>query len=383
MMLVRRSLAAIGLGLIASLAPVGAALRPTVAPALLYRLHVIRRGLGAGALALAAANAFAHPTRGQIGAIPFTALAAVGAWIYPTRVFVTLDRPGRVGAAEADVAPEETVLGCADGSAAVAWPLGILKPHHLINDVVGDRPLLVTYCPLCRTAIAFDAVVRGQALTFEVSWLIRGNMLMRDRETGSIWQQATGEALAGPLAGECLTICLAEQTTWAAWRADYPETQVCAKPSLASLGIIQLLPFDGMTGRFGRASFILPGFHSADSRLPSRVEVAGVAIDGDARAYPLTAGRSSVVADSLGGVSLVVSYDHKVDNVRAFAAPDGRHAALAVEGDAIVARGGSGRWSLRGEPLVAGVASLERLPVARQWWMSWVEFHPETSVYAE
>jgi hypothetical protein len=380
-MLVRRTLAALGLGMAASLAPVAAALRPDVAPALLYRLHLIRRGFGAGALAIAVWNAFRYPTRGQIGAIPLTALVSSGAWLYPTRVFVTLDFPARIEATAADLGSAETVLGFADGELAVAWPLSILKPHHLINDQVSDRPLLVTYCPLCRTAIAFDAVVDGQALTFEVSWLIRGNMLMRDRETGSIWQQATGEALAGPLAGKRLAICLIEQTTWEAWSTTYPRTLVCAKPTLASLGIIQLLPFGVMTERFSRASFILPGFHSADSRLPSRAEVAGLAIGGQSRAYPLTMGESSLIVDSLGGQSLVVSYDHRADNVRAFAAPDARGRGLTVEGETIIERGGPGRWSRQGEPLVADLPSLTRIPVARQWWMSWVEFNPETTVY--
>lgn len=36
---------------------------------------------------------------------------------------------------------------------------------------------------------------------------------------------------------------------------------------------------------------------------------------------------------------------------------------------------------MRGEPLVSGMPPLPRLPVARRWWMSWVEFDPETSVY--
>jgi len=37
-----------------------------------------------------------------------------------------------------------------------AYPLGILIWHEIINDTVGCVPVVVTYCPLCNSALTFD-----------------------------------------------------------------------------------------------------------------------------------------------------------------------------------------------------------------------------------
>ncbi|MBI3047498.1 MAG: DUF3179 domain-containing protein [Acidobacteria bacterium] len=73
----------------------------------------------------------------------------------------------------------------------------------------------------------FRAEIDGRTLDFDTgSGLgLRGmNFMMRDRETGSTWQQATGEAFDGPLKGKRLTIAPFELTTWEAWRARHPDT---------------------------------------------------------------------------------------------------------------------------------------------------------------
>ena len=46
-----------------------------------------------------------------------------------------------------------------------------------------------------------------------------------DHETGSIWSQPIGEAIAGPLTGQTLELLPSTLTTWDAWRTAHPETQ--------------------------------------------------------------------------------------------------------------------------------------------------------------
>lgn len=292
-----------------------------------------------------------------------------------------LDRPAHLPAAGVAFGDDAPVLGFATPHAAVAWPIEILVPHHLVNDAVGGRPILATYCPLCRTGIVFDPVVAGRPLTFEVAGLVRGNMLMRDRETGSLWQQSTGEALAGPLGGARLELLLGEQTTWSAWREDNPRTALCAELTDADKGLIRWLPFDRMTAHFARGSFQLPGRAGGDDRLPSREEVAGLRVAGEARAYPLTALSAAGVNDRLGGLPILIGYDRRADRVRAFARDMGGDGALVFERGQIVERDGAGRWSARGEPVAGSAPPLRALPVERQWWMSWAEFHPGTTLY--
>lgn len=380
-MTTKRSVAALGLGLAASLSPVVAVATPHLRPQVLYRLRPFRRTLACGAIGLAVLNALERPSLGCLALIPATAAVSAAAFLYPEKVFVPLDRPEHIPAREATYGEDAPVLGFATTDAAVAWPIEVLVPHHLVNDLVGGVPVLATYCPLCRTGIVFDPRVDRRPLTFEVAGLVRGNMLMRDRETGSLWQQSTGEALTGPLQGARLELLLGEQTTWGSWRNDYPQTTLCAEPTNADKGLIRFLPFDRMTAHFARGAFQLPGQRGTDRRLPSREEVAGLTIAGESRAYPLAAlGKDGWVGERLGGQSIIVTYDRRADRVRAFAL-NGGAAELRVEEDAIVARDGAPRWSMSGQPLVAGVAALRPLPVERQWWMSWAEFHPATTVY--
>ena len=47
-----------------------------------------------------------------------------------------------------------------------AYPLGILIWHEIVNDTVGGVPVVVTYCPLCNSALTFDRRLGDRLLDF-------------------------------------------------------------------------------------------------------------------------------------------------------------------------------------------------------------------------
>ena len=62
------------------------------------------------------------------------------------RMFPPLARPGYVPAAAATfVEPGELVLAVQIQGDAVAYPLRQIAYHHVVEDVVGETPLIVTY----------------------------------------------------------------------------------------------------------------------------------------------------------------------------------------------------------------------------------------------
>jgi hypothetical protein len=84
------------------------------------------------------------------------------------------------------------------GADARAYPLQILVWHEIVNDVVDGAPVLVTFCPLCNTAIAFERTVDGRVFDFGTTGRLRfSNLIMYDRQTETWWQQANSEAIAG------------------------------------------------------------------------------------------------------------------------------------------------------------------------------------------
>ena len=85
-------------------------------------------------------------------------------------------------------------------------PPQILTWHEVVNDVVGGVPVVVTFCPLCNSAIVFDRTLDGVVHDFGVSGNLRNSdLVMWDWQTQSWWQQLTGDAIVGELTGKQLT----------------------------------------------------------------------------------------------------------------------------------------------------------------------------------
>ncbi len=111
-----------------------------------------------------------------------------------------------------------------------AYPLQILLFHEIVNDDVGDTPVAVTYCPLCNSAVVFDRRVGERLLDFGVSGNLRfSDLVMYDRQTDSWWQQLTGEALVGELAGTQLDFIPAPIVSWEEFQRAHPEGVVLSR----------------------------------------------------------------------------------------------------------------------------------------------------------
>ncbi|MGR3321039.1 MAG: DUF3179 domain-containing protein [Pseudooceanicola sp.] len=144
-----------------------------------------------------------------------------------------LNDPGMVPAArETGLAPDEAVLVVAlQDHPPRAYPLRYLLWHEIANDRFGGTPVAITYCPLCNSAQVFDRRVGARVLEFGVSGLLRhSDMIMFDRETESWWQQATGEAVVGELAGSALARIPAWVESWTVFRETHPGGLVMAEP---------------------------------------------------------------------------------------------------------------------------------------------------------
>ncbi len=145
-----------------------------------------------------------------------------------------IDRPKFMATNEAAtwVGPKEPVLVVTRGDEARAYPLQILVWNELVNDRIGERPILVSYCPLCNTAITFDRRVDGTVRDFGVSGMLRNSdMVMFDRQSDSLWQQATGEAIVGAATGSWLEIISSQVVSFDDFRKSFPRGRVLDRPT--------------------------------------------------------------------------------------------------------------------------------------------------------
>jgi hypothetical protein len=102
----------------------------------------------------------------------------------------------------------EPVISVVIGDAARAYPLRIMLWHEIVNDRIGGVPIFVTDCPLCNSGVVFDRRVDGRELDFGNAGRIRRfDMVLYDRQSESWWQQFSGTAIVGDLAGSKCNWC--------------------------------------------------------------------------------------------------------------------------------------------------------------------------------
>ena len=197
-----------------------------------------------------------------------------------------IDEPRFVDPAEVRwLVAQEPVISVVLNGQARAYPVRILMWHEIVNDSIGGRPVTVTYCPLCNTAIAFRRpIVDGELLDFGTSGrLFHSNLVMYDRQTGTYWSQATLEAIVGPLAGRRLEFLPAQIVSWGDWRAAHPGGRVLSQDT----GFVRDYgqnPYQGYDSPRNDDPFRFTG--DPDPRLHATAHVLGVDSSGRQMAFP-------------------------------------------------------------------------------------------------
>jgi len=187
-----------------------------------FRRYRKKRLVGIGLILVFSAAALLIEPGSAIIALVSTATAfSIFALLFNLdRLFPALHavRPVLVEASETEagaLSADANVLVVEIGGNRRAYPLEqMVIPRHLVHDVVGGVPIIVSYCALCRSGLVFRAEHGGEQLFFEVAGVFRRNLLMEDHRTNTLWQQATGEAIFGPLAGKTLEMLPSLQMPW-------------------------------------------------------------------------------------------------------------------------------------------------------------------------
>jgi hypothetical protein len=213
---------------------------------------------------------------------------------------------------------------------------------------------------------------------------------MRDRETGSLWQQATGEAFAGPLKGKRLPMINYVLTTWAEWRKQHPTTLALVPDPSHAEGYRQM---EQQHARGGLRGFRPPAAWGdklrSDPRLPDREEVLGIDVRQGRKAYAISTVREqSVVNDQVGGIPVLLVHTTESDMVTGFLRTH-RGRVLTFErlkpGSAdLVDRETGSTWTVYGECIGGALrgTKLEPITPTPSFWFGWAQFFPDTEVFS-
>lgn len=280
---------------------------------------------------------------------------------------------------------ETAVVGVERSGRARAYPLAVLDWHEVVNDDFGG-PLLVTYCPLCGSAVVAERRAGGVATTFGVSGrLWRGDLVLYDEATRSLWSQLLATAINGELTGDRLGLLPASLTSWGGWRAAHPDTEVLLPPPHSNTvrGREATAPYFDSKYNYEQESQLVG--YDGEGELTSRTLVVGIRNGGVARAYPFPVVREEdIIMDRVGGLPVVVTqtpngglvaYDRHVDGVvRTFRADGPSHLRAA-----------NSRWNRATGRAVSGQFEGTQLtvanPVPALFWSGWRDFNPDTELY--
>lgn len=285
----------------------------------------------------------------------------------------SLDNPRMVSAKRAGyLIPGDLVFGVEINGDVRAYPLRIMGWHEMFNDVIGGVPVALAYCTLCGAGILFETTVEGREkpLIFGSSgFLYRSNKLMFDRETNSLWNQFTGEPVAGKLVKDNIKLKIRPVTitSWQAWKKLHPDTKVLSEKTGFHRDYGSGVVYNEY---FASPDLMFPAIVGDESKVKRKDFVFGIREFGAAKAWPVDAFDSGkVINDKVGSTDVVLIGDADTRTVRAYQ----RNGIVYSKGDSdSELKSAEGSWQLTEDFLIGPRGEkLARVPGHVAYWFAW------------
>ena len=256
----------------------------------------------------------------------------------------SIDDPKFVSVEEADqwIQDNELVLALVYKDVKRVYPLQIMVWHEVVNDNIAGDPILITYCPLCGSGIAYERKIEGETVEFGTSGkLFNSNLVMYDRKTDTYWQQIDGKAIVGELTGMELKEISVDTVVWRDWKKAHPDSEVLSQDT----GFNRAYGRDPY-GSYYEDSFLIFPVEGRDDRVHPKTVVFGIEIDGKFKAYgEEDLKKAGAIEDEFSGIKLKIERD----------------AAGIVK--------------------VTNLDTGEEVVKERDFWFAWYAFHPDTELY--
>ncbi len=266
---------------------------------------------------------------------------------------------------------QRLVIGVMINGNAKAYPVQYLGFHHQVQDTDGGKPLIITYCTVCRTGRVFEPMVKGKYEKFRLVGMDHFNAMFEDASTGSWWRQATGVAIAGKLKGERLPEVMSSQTSLHEWLHLYPQSLVMQADPAFTASYDTTFKYEN-----GTSKSKLTGTDSLSWK--DKSWVVGVKYGTHTKAYDWNMlKKERIIHDTFGlqPVALVLAADNK--SFFAYKVPY-NNSVLVLSNDTLLL--GSNTYRLDGSGINTS-SVLGRLPASQEFWHSWRTFNEGTAKY--
>lgn len=308
--------------------------------------------------------------------VPLVALLPVAVVVYVFNFRMTADhmflQPGTLvfkPKAENTLTDSSLVIAVSNNIEAKAYPVRYIQYHHQVRDTIAGRPVMVTYCNVCRTGRVFEPVVDGKPENFRLVGMDHFNAMFEDETTKSWWRQATGEAITGPLKGKALPEVESNQYTLNKFFSLHPfgkvmQAEAVSKESYDTLGRFEKGKSKGKLTRTDSLSW------------KDKSWVLGIEMDDKSKAYDwIQLKESRVLNDQVGNNPIVIAIASDEQSFAAFKRNNADQ--FILRNDSLL--GSQKTYDLLGRSTDG--SKLERIKIYQEFWHSWKQFHPDTEVY--
>lgn len=311
--------------------------------------------------------------------LPVAALILLAGMIYLTNFNMAADtmfyQPKTLSVknmSENGVGMDKLIIGITHEGKAKAYPIQYLGYHHQVRDSIGSKPIMVTYCTVCRTGRVFEPIVNGKTEDFRLVGMDHFNAMFEDKTTKSWWRQATGEAIAGSLKGQELPEFPSMQTTLSKWVELYPNSLVMQPDAHFQVEYDSMQTYEKgrLTGKLTRRD---------TASWQNKSWVVGVEIGKASKAYDWNLlQKEQIVYDVLDNtpIAVVLSKDRSsfvvLERIN-------QQQTFVLANDTLKSEGNS--YNLVGKSLSVPGNDLRRINAYQEYWHSWQTFHPFTGKY--
>lgn len=229
----------------------------------------------------------------------------------------------------------------------------------------------------------WESSIEGRKLTFRLTGINNQNFIMSDEETGSWWQQVSGEAIQGPMKGKRLNLVFHDELSFLTWKNEKPNGRVLRPDERAASRYAK----KNWEESLAKAPVVTPV--DENEPLPPRTLIMGISINNEARAYPLSElQKQAAVLDNLGGTALLIVLDEDKKSARAFdRSVEGKVMEFFAKPDSkalrLVDAETASEWDFSGKAISGTMKGkqLRKIYVLSDYWFDWEIYNPKTSIY--
>ena len=280
--------------------------------------------------------------------------------------------------AENKIPIDKLVIGVSENGIDKAYPIQFIGYHHQVRDSIGQTPIMVTYCTVCRTGRVYSPMVNGKLENFRLVGMDHFNAMFEDATTKSWWRQANGECIAGPLKGYKLKEINSEQLSLKAWFRKHPNAEVLQPDEKFAATLAKMDSYDK-----GKSKSNLTKRDTVSWQFKSWV--LGIDIGESAKTYDWNyVEKNKIIQDSLPSMPILILLENDSASFHAYnRTVNNMSLQFQKRNDTLMDTYSQSLWNEDGICIDGKLKGLSLTPIAsyQEYLHSWEYFHPKSKRY--